>query len=69
MEAYEEAVQAYESQTVWRAEAQSLEPGVAAYVGAITETLGARQQNSLSRDQALYLASCSASHRDLSLNF
>jgi len=43
--------------------------GFSAYIGAITETLGARQQQRLSRDQALYVAACDAAHRDLSLNF
>ena len=32
-------------------------------------TIGIRQQKRLSRDQALYVASCNAHHRDLSLNF
>jgi tetratricopeptide (TPR) repeat protein len=70
LEAYEEAVQAFQDQSAWRAAAvDQLQPELLAYVDAITETLGARQQSRLSRGQALYIASCSASHRDLSLNF
>ena len=69
-EAYEEAVAAFEAQQSWRHEAAaSLRPGLEAYRVAITDTLGARQQQRLSEDQALYIASCSAGHRDLSLNF
>ncbi len=69
MEEYEEAVAAYDEQKVWRAEAASLKPGLQAYLDGIAETLGARQQQRLSEDQALYLAACTAGHRDLSLNF
>ncbi len=70
LEAYEEALQAFEAQSQWRAEAvSSLQPGLEAYVGTITETLGARQQQRLTRDQALFIAACDASHRDISLHF
>ena len=70
MEAYDEALQAFDGQTQWRADAlSSLKPGLQAYVESIQDTLGSRQQQRLSRDQALYIASCTASHRDLSLNF
>ena len=69
-EAYAEAVAAFETQKVWRAEAvASLLPALQTYVDEMSETLGARQQQKLSRDQALYIASCTAGHRDLSLNF
>ena len=69
MEEYEKAVAAFEAQKIWRAEAASLKPGLQAYLDGIAETLGARQQPRLSEDQALYLAACTAGHRDLSLNF
>ena len=69
MEEYEKAVAAYEEQKVWRSAAGSLKPGLQAYLDGIAGTLGARQQQRLSEDQALYLASCTAGHRDLSLNF
>jgi tetratricopeptide (TPR) repeat protein len=69
-EAYAEAVAAFETQKVWRAEAvASLLPALQTYVDEMSETLGARQQQKLSRDQALFIASCTAGHRDLSLNF
>ncbi len=69
-EAYEEAVAAFEAQQNWRGDAAaSLKPGLESYRAAITDTLGARQQQRLSEDQALNIAACSAGHRDLSLNF
>jgi tripartite ATP-independent transporter DctM subunit len=67
---YAEAVTAYEEQLRWRTAAQQeVQPGVEAYLAAISENIGARQQPRFSRDQALFLASCNAVHRDLSLNF
>lgn len=70
VEEFEKAIAAYEAQLVWRAEAEKgLQAEVAAYLDGIRGTLGARMQRRLSREQALYLASCQASHRDISLNF
>ncbi|SFT68502.1 TRAP transporter large permease [Sedimentitalea nanhaiensis] len=69
-QSYQAALTAYAAQKAWRgAAAQQLRPGLETYLAGISETIGARQQPKLSRSQALYLASCSASHRDLSLNF
>ncbi len=68
--AYDEAVAAFEAQQQWRGDAAaSLKPSLESYRVAITDTLGARQQQRLSEDQALYIAGCSSGHRDLSLNF
>ncbi len=69
MEEYEVAVAEYEKQKVWRAKAASLQPGLQAYLDGIRPTLGSRVQQTLSEDQALFLASCTAGHRDLSLHF
>ncbi|MGH1369951.1 MAG: TRAP transporter large permease subunit [Maritimibacter sp.] len=69
MEQYQAALDAYEAQQEWRAEAASIEPGVSAYVDGIRTSLGIRQQERLTRDQALAMARCTADHRDLSLNF
>jgi len=65
---FDKAAEEYAAQKVWRAEAAGLEPGVSAFVEGIKGTLGARLQEKLTRDQALHLASCTSSHRDLSLN-
>jgi TRAP-type mannitol/chloroaromatic compound transport system permease large subunit len=70
MAEYAKAVAEYESQLIWRAAAENSVKGeVATYLDGIRETLGARMQTGLSRDQALFLASCQSSHRDISLNF
>ncbi len=65
-----QAIELLDVQLAWRARAgtELLEP-LQAYNEAIRETIGARQQPSLSRDQALYIASCSSGHRDVSLSF
>ncbi len=70
LEAYDEALEAFEDQQLWRAEAvTTLKPELKSYLASIAGTLGARQQQRLSRDQALHIAACGAAHRDLSLNF
>ncbi|MEX0286930.1 MAG: TRAP transporter large permease subunit [Paracoccaceae bacterium] len=70
MEEYEKALAEYEEQKVWRAAAEAdLRPGLQAYMDGIAGTVGARQQPRLTRDQALFIASCNAGHRDLSLSF
>ena len=66
---YDKAVEAFEAQKTWRAEAAGLKPGLEAYLDGIRGTLGIRQQPRLNREQALYMASCNAVHRDISLNF
>jgi tripartite ATP-independent transporter DctM subunit len=67
---YDKAIAAYNAQVAWRAEgAQTIQAGLTQYLDAIRGTLGARLQPKLNREQALYLAACSASHRDISLNF
>lgn len=67
---FNKAVAEFEDQTKWRAAAETtIKPGVEAYIAALAETIGARQQRTFSRPQALYLAGCNAIHRDLSLNF
>ncbi|MGB0507993.1 MAG: C4-dicarboxylate ABC transporter permease, partial [Pikeienuella sp.] len=69
MKSYLQAVEAYREQLAWRANAVRLETGVANYLDGIRGTLGARLQPKFTRDQALYMASCDAGHRDISLNF
>ena len=65
-----EAVDEYQKQLVWREKADGeLKSGVAAYVDALRPTIGIRQQDKLTREQALYVAGCSSGHRDISLNF
>ncbi len=67
---YDKALAEYEAQAAWRAEANStLRPQLVAYLDGIRGTLGIRQQDRLTREQALFMASCNAKHRDISLNF
>ena len=67
---YDKALAAYEEQVAWRAAAdQELRPQLNAYLDGIRGTLGIRSQQRLDREQALYMAGCSAHHRDISLNF
>jgi TRAP-type mannitol/chloroaromatic compound transport system permease large subunit len=69
-ESYEDALAGFAAQTEWRRAAEGdLKAGIETYLAAVSDTLGARQQPRLSREQALYVAGCSAVHRDLSLNF
>jgi len=66
----DKAIAAFEEQAKWREAAYtSIKPELEIYLAAMVDTIGARQQPRLSRDQALYLAGCNAVHRDMSLNF
>ncbi|MCK0141230.1 SLC13 family permease [Aliiroseovarius sp. F20344] len=67
---YDNAVEAFEAQQGWRSTANAnLRADLEAYVDSIKGTLGVRQQERFTRDQALAMASCTAYHRDISLNF
>ncbi|UYV37555.1 SLC13 family permease [Rhodobacteraceae bacterium D3-12] len=66
---FAKAEAAYAEQKAWRADAAGLIPGLQAYHDGIRSTLGIRSQDRLNREQALYMAACSAKHRDISLNF
>jgi len=67
---FEKVLEVYSSQLKWRAAAEGvLGNDIDSYITALSQTIGTRQQDALSREQALYLASCTAVHRDLSLNF
>jgi len=67
---FNKATTLYAEQLEWRERATSeLLPELEVYELAMRETLGIRQQQRLPRDQALYIARCTADHRDLSLNF
>ena len=69
MDAYEEAVQVYRDEAAWRDAAAPLKSGLDTYLAEITPGFGARQQEQMTREQALYIAGCNADHRDISLNF
>jgi len=67
---YEAAVAEYEGQLGWRTAAQAtLLPALAAHAEAIRDRIGIRTEQRMNREQALFMASCMADHRDLSLYF
>ncbi len=67
---FDKAVKLYEEQLIWRSSVnQQIGAEVATYETALQTTIGSRVQSKLSKEQALYLASCTAVHKDLSLNF
>ena len=58
------------SEVAWREKASTgLLPGLETYEAAIRNTIGLRGQHRLPRTQALFVASCSSHHRDVSLSF
>jgi hypothetical protein len=65
------AIESFEEESEWRAEAASQEllPKVQQYEASIRGTLGLRQQENMPRELGLYLAGCNAGHRDISLYF
>ncbi len=66
----DKALALYAEQVTWRQRAgNELVPGLTAYAAQTRDTFGTRQQVRMTDDQALFVASCSAGHRDLSLNF
>ena len=66
----DDALTAYDEDLSWRAKAKTdLLPELVTYRDAIKDTIGLRGQDRLPREQALFVASCSAGHRDISLNF
>ncbi len=69
-EALDRAVAGLAADLAWRREAkEKLLPGLESYRTAVGGTIGLRKQRVLPSEQALYVASCSADHRDISLNF
>ena len=65
-----EAEEAWRAEVAWREAGQEdLLPSLNTYELAIRDTIGLRGQPRLPREQALYVARCSATHRDISLSF
>ncbi|MFK8081284.1 MAG: TRAP transporter large permease subunit [Granulosicoccus sp.] len=70
LEAIDNAMEEYDSEMQWREVAEAaLYDDLTTYENVMKDTIGIRQQDRLSREQALSVASCSSHHRDLSLNF
>ena len=70
LEQIDKAIRAYEEQMVWRERADiELKPALMTYEQSIRDTIGARSQSKMSTEQALFVATCSSAHRDISLSF
>ena len=70
MESIDTAMEEYDNEMQWRSEAETaIYPQLRAYESEMAKTIGIREQDRLSREQALAVASCSSHHRDVSLNF
>ncbi|MBK0398069.1 TRAP transporter large permease subunit [Limibaculum sp. M0105] len=66
----QDALAEFEADLAWRTRAVSeLAPALERYDEAIKNTIGLRNQPRLPHEQALYVAACSAVHRDISLSF
>lgn len=66
----DKAIAAYNSQIEWRAKAEAeVAPKLVTYEDSLRTTLGLREQQKFSKDQALFVANCVSDHRDVSLNF
>lgn len=65
-----EAAGLIDGQMSWRTRAETeLMPGLQTYVAEVSGTVGVRSLSRMPRDMALFVASCEASHRDLSVHF
>ena len=69
-EAIGTALELLAAEVAWRqSAAQSVLPGLEEYYEAVRNSISIRGQDKLTRDQALFVASCNSGHRDISLNF
>ncbi len=67
---FDRAQKEYIKQLEWRAKAQGeFAASVSTYEVALRGTIGMRQQQRMTREQGLSVASCQSDHRDISLNF
>ncbi len=66
----DKAIEEFDEAVAWRMQAsESLSEPLNAYQNLLKSSIGIRQQERLTRDQALYMAQCNAEHRDISLSF
>ncbi|MFK7995037.1 MAG: SLC13 family permease [Granulosicoccus sp.] len=70
MKAIDKAMEEYEQEMQWRNRvAPELISELGTFENVMKDSIGIRQQDRLSRDQALSVAACKAHHKDLSLSF
>ena len=66
----DKAREIFDQELSWRQAAEaSVAKSLASYESSIRNTIGSRAQRRLTREQALYVAACKSSHKDLSLRF
>jgi len=65
----QEAIGILKSSSEWRLKAQAILPELIKYDEVIKDTIGLRSQDHLTKNQAIYVAKCNASHEDVSLDF
>ena len=67
---FDKAEKLYTGQVGWRAKAEGkFSKGLTAYQDALRGSVGLRQQQKMTREQGLFIATCQSGHRDVSLNF
>ena len=70
IKAMDNAIELFAEDMEWRNLAEpAIGNQLVTYENEMRGTIGIRQQERLTRDQALFVASCNAGHRDISLNF
>lgn len=70
VKAMQKALEKFDQEIEWRSKVSpSVLAGLNTYSDGLIGTLGIRSQRKMTRDQALYIASCSSHHKDISLNF
>jgi hypothetical protein len=66
----EKAIALFRVEVEWRGKAFADLAGPLEEINAlVSKTIGLRQQARLTKEQALFVASCTADHKDVSLNF
>lgn len=70
VKAMQTALNKFEKQIEWRTfVSPTVLAGFNTYTDGLLGTLGIRSQRKMTKEQALYIASCSSHHKDISLNF
>jgi TRAP-type mannitol/chloroaromatic compound transport system permease large subunit len=70
LEEFDSALAEYEAQATWRSAAETtVLPGLQTFLADTKHTLGVRYGERLTREQATFLAGCTAQHRSLTLSF
>lgn len=66
----DKAIVEWAADVAWRTQASAkVAPALRAYEAAVRDSIGARLQNKMPEDIALYVAACRSGHRDISLHF